>query len=435
MYQDDYGSAIGVLHGTRPGRTLIFDGHLDVVPVNTPELWTHPPFGGEFDGVRIWGRGACDMKGSLAAFVCALGHLPRDAFAGRIIVSAGVGEEMIEGMALAELLKQHPADFVVIGEPTSFCLGIGHKGRAGLQIVTTGVPAHTSHPERGVNAVYRMIEAITRIREIDLPKDEILGQGVNELVDIISSPYPGTSMVPSGCQARFDRRLVRGETKESVLRDMRQAVAGLQGVEVNFHQARLTCYTAVSVQVDDFGSPASFEINDARDYERNTERYAFLRWGQQSFRNFRVVPPNTGIVHQVNLENLAPVVFRREHADGTVSLYPDTVVGTDSHTTMINGVGVLGWGVGGIEAEAAMLGQPITMLIPQVVGFKLSGKMREGVTATDLVLTIVEMLRQKGVVGKFVEFYGDGLDHLSLADQATIALNGETNLLVRVLYR
>lgn len=252
VYQDDYGSAIGVLHGTRPGRTLIFDGHLDVVPVNTPELWTHPPFGGEFDGVRIWGRGACDMKGSLAAFVCALGHLPRDAFAGKIIVSAGVGEEMIEGMALAELLKQHPADFVVIGEPTSFCIGIGHKGRAGLQIVTTGVPAHTSHPERGVNAVYRMIEAITRIREIDLPKDEILGQGVNELVDIISSPYPGTSMVPSGCQARFDRRLVRGETKESVLRDMRQAVAGLQGVEVNFHQARLTCYTAVSVQVDDF---------------------------------------------------------------------------------------------------------------------------------------------------------------------------------------
>ncbi|MCK5920429.1 MAG: aconitate hydratase AcnA, partial [Methylococcales bacterium] len=141
----------------------------------------------------------------------------------------------------------------------------------------------------------------------------------------------------------------------------------------------------------------------------------------QAFQNFQVVPPSTGIVHQVNLENLAPVVFKHKHQDGAFTVYPDTVVGTDSHTTMINGVGVLGWGVGGIEAEAAMLGQPITMLIPQVVGFKLTGEIKEGVTATDLVLTIVEILREKGVVGKFVEFYGDGLDDLSLADQATIA--------------
>src|ERR671925_442037 len=171
-----------------------------------------------------------------------------------------------------------------------------------------------------------------------------------------------------------------------------------------------------SVQVDAFGSAQAFLINAQREYERNGERYAFLRWGQTAFENFKAVPPDTGIVHQVNLEYLARVVF-----DDDGLLYPDTLVGTDSHTTMINGLGVLGWGVGGIEAEAAMLGQPITMLIPQVVGFKLTGGLREGVTATDLVLTVTERLRKKGVVGKFVEFFGEGLDHLPLADRATLA--------------
>lgn len=172
-----------------------------------------------------------------------------------------------------------------------------------------------------------------------------------------------------------------------------------------------------SVQVDDFGSAQSFSHNTQLEYQRNQERYVFLRWGQEAFRNFRVVPPETGIVHQVNLEYLARVVF----TDDKGNAYPDTVVGTDSHTTMINGLGVLGWGVGGIEAEAAMLGQPMSMLIPQVVGFKLIGKLPEGATATDLVLTVTEMLRKKGVVGKFVEFYGDGLASLPLADRATIA--------------
>jgi len=171
-----------------------------------------------------------------------------------------------------------------------------------------------------------------------------------------------------------------------------------------------------SVQVDSFGSPEAFGINAVLEFERNRERYALLRWGQTAFRNFRVVPPDTGIVHQVNLEYLASVVFR---ANGQA--YPDTVVGTDSHTTMINGLGVLGWGVGGIEAEACMLGQPISMLLPPVVGFKLHGKLPEGCTATDLVLTITQMLRKKGVVGKFVEFYGTGLSALSLADRATVA--------------
>jgi aconitate hydratase len=172
-----------------------------------------------------------------------------------------------------------------------------------------------------------------------------------------------------------------------------------------------------SVQVDYFGTRDAFERNAEREFERNKERYAFLRWGQGAFRDFSVVPPDTGIVHQVNIEYLARVVFPN---DKTGQAYPDTLVGTDSHTTMVNGLGVLGWGVGGIEAEAAMLGQPMSMLIPQVLGFKLTGELPEGATATDLVLTVTEMLRQKGVVGKFVEFYGHGLANLPLADRATI---------------
>jgi aconitate hydratase len=175
-----------------------------------------------------------------------------------------------------------------------------------------------------------------------------------------------------------------------------------------------------SVQVDQFGVPGAFRLNADKELERNRERYAFLRWSQQAFNNFRVVPPDTGIVHQVNLEYLAQVVFSGIE-EGEPVAYPDTLVGTDSHTTMINGLGVLGWGVGGIEAEAAMLGQPISMLIPQVVGFKLSGTLRPGATATDVVLTVTQMLRKKGVVGKFVEFFGPGLGALTLADRATIA--------------
>lgn len=174
-----------------------------------------------------------------------------------------------------------------------------------------------------------------------------------------------------------------------------------------------------SVQIDRYGTADALDLNNKIEFERNRERYSFLRWGQGAFENFRVVPPNTGIVHQVNLEYLSRVVFDAGE-NGTHQAYPDTVVGTDSHTTMINGIGVLGWGVGGIEAEAAMLGQPITMLIPNVVGFKLTGKLQEGTTATDLVLTVTEMLREKGVVGKFVEFFGDGLDELPLADRATL---------------
>jgi aconitate hydratase len=176
-----------------------------------------------------------------------------------------------------------------------------------------------------------------------------------------------------------------------------------------------------SVMVDEFGSPRAFGKNVEFEYERNGERYEFLKWGSQAFDNFQVVPPGTGICHQVNLEHISQVVWTGQDQSGEMVAYPDTLVGTDSHTTMVNGLGVLGWGVGGIEAEAAMLGQPVSMLIPEVVGFRLSGELREGITATDLVLTVTQMLRQKGVVGRFVEFYGPGLDNLPLADRATIA--------------
>ena len=175
-----------------------------------------------------------------------------------------------------------------------------------------------------------------------------------------------------------------------------------------------------SVQVDKFANADSFKKNVDIEFKRNGERYSFLKWGQQAFNNFRIVPPGTGICHQVNLEYLSKVVWSEKYKEDNY-LFPDTLVGTDSHTTMVNGLSVLGWGVGGIEAEAGMLGQPISMLIPEVVGFELKNKMPEGTTATDLVLTIVKMLRDKGVVGKFVEFYGEGLKYLSLADRATIA--------------
>ncbi|MEM9715082.1 MAG: aconitate hydratase, partial [Pseudomonadota bacterium] len=176
-----------------------------------------------------------------------------------------------------------------------------------------------------------------------------------------------------------------------------------------------------SVMIDEFGNPRAFQMNVDREYERNMERYTFLKWGQSAFNNFRVVPPGTGICHQVNLEYLAQTVWTDQDQNGAEIAYPDTLVGTDSHTTMVNGAAVLGWGVGGIEAEAAMLGQPISMLIPEVIGFELTGEMMEGTTGTDLVLKVVEMLREKGVVSKFVEFYGSGLDNLPLADRATIA--------------
>src|SRR6185369_16718822 len=208
---------------------------------------------------------------------------------------------------------------------------------------------------------------------------------------------------------------------------MRDAMAALGGDPARINPLQpVELVVDHSVQVDAFGSPRAFATNVDLDYQRNRERYQFLRWGQKAFENFRVVPPNTGIVHQVNLEYLARVVFTSDENPHARSgelpqAYPDTLVGTDSHTPMINGLAVLGWGVGGIEAEAAMLGQPTSMLIPEVIGFRLEGQLPEGTTATDLVLTVTQMLRKKGVVGKFVEFYGPGLANLALEDMATIA--------------
>ena len=202
---------------------------------------------------------------------------------------------------------------------------------------------------------------------------------------------------------------------------MRDAITTLGGDPAKINpQVPVHLVIDHSVMVDEFGTPQAFEDNQAFEYDRNIERYEFLKWGSKALDNFRVVPPGTGICHQVNLEYIGQAVWSSE-ADGKTIAYPDTLVGTDSHTTMINGLGVLGWGVGGIEAEAAMLGQPVSMLIPEVVGFKLTGALAEGITATDLVLTIVQMLRKKGVVGRFVEFYGSGLDNMPLADRATIA--------------
>ncbi|MEZ5754372.1 MAG: aconitate hydratase AcnA [Paracoccaceae bacterium] len=203
---------------------------------------------------------------------------------------------------------------------------------------------------------------------------------------------------------------------------MRDGILGLKGSAAKINPlVPVDLVIDHSVMIDEFGTPRAFQANVDREYERNMERYVFLKWGQKAFNNFRVVPPGTGICHQVNLEYLAQTVWTDKDQNGNEVAYPDTLVGTDSHTTMVNGLAVLGWGVGGIEAEAAMLGQPVSMLIPEVVGFKLTGNMREGTTATDLVLKVVQMLRKHGVVNKFVEFYGEGLDHLPLADRATIA--------------
>lgn len=250
--RDALGSVLGTVHGEREGGTVLVDAHMDVVPATQPEAWRFPPYSAERAEGRIWGRGATDIKGSLAAALVAIGMLSRDDLAGTVIMSASVGEETIEGLALGHILDHHTVDAVVICEPTGLRLGLGHKGRTGLVLEAEGVAAHSSRPEKGVNAVYRMMEAVSRVRQIPLPQDELLGCGVSELVEMISAPYPGTSMVPEGCTVRFDRRLVRGETRQSVLAGMEGALEGLEGVEVALHRTSLDCYTGESFTIDDF---------------------------------------------------------------------------------------------------------------------------------------------------------------------------------------
>jgi aconitate hydratase len=252
--------------------------------------------------------------------------------------------------------------------------------------------------EDGVNVTRADIEALLRWDPKAAPRDEIAFTPAR----VIMQDFTGVPCIVD-------------------LAAMREAIARLGGDPERVNPlAPAELVIDHSVQVDEYGAADSLRHNNEIEFNRNAERYMFLRWGQTAFSNFKVVPPNTGIVHQVNIERLARVVFS-DAISGRKLAYPDTLVGTDSHTTMVNSLGVLGWGVGGIEAEAAMLGQPVTMLIPQVIGFKLNGSLAAGTTATDLVLTVTEILRQKGVVDKFVEFFGDGLKGLPLADRATIA--------------
>jgi len=244
-------AAAGVAAGPAPVGVL-FDAHMDVVPATQPEAWRFPPFSGERAESRVWGRGATDVKGSLAALVVAVGTLDRNRLAGDVVVSAGVGEELVEGLAVTQVLERHAPRAAVVCEPTGLRLGLGHRGRASLVVEAAGKAAHTSRPENGVNAVYRLTEAIARVRAMPRRPDPLLGEGLIELVEISSQPFPGSSMVPYHATARFDRRLVRSETRDGVLEEMRAALAGLAGISVSLHQGRLSCYTGAVFTVEAF---------------------------------------------------------------------------------------------------------------------------------------------------------------------------------------
>ncbi len=282
--------------------------------------------------------------------------------------------------------------------------------------------------------------SLKKLEELGYGKISKLPFTIRVLLEAVLREYDGYVFTENDIEvlANYDAKNPKGEIpfkpSRVVLQDftgvpaivdlaaLRSAMQRMGGTPTSINpQVPVDLVIDHSVQVDEFGQEYAFMHNVEKEFERNRERYEFLKWGQKAFDNFKVVPPGRGIVHQVNLEYLAKGAFSREEEDGSTVVYPDTLVGTDSHTTMINGLGILGWGVGGIEAEAAMLGQPIYMLVPEVVGMKLTGKLREGITATDLTLTVTQMLRKHGVVGKFVEFYGDGLSNMSLPDRATIA--------------
>lgn len=252
VWVDRYGSVVGQREGSSPGPHLLFDAHTDTVEVTQPEKWSHDPFGGEIAGGRLWGRGATDMKGPLAAMLVTLAHLPRERLRGTLTVSCTVGEERTEGVALAEVLRRAPADVVIIGEPSELNLGIGQKGRVGYWVRTAGRPAHTSTPHLGANAVYAMLPVIARLRALPLPQDTLLGNGVQELVEIVSEPFPGKSIVPDGCRVRIDRRLVRGETRASLLHELQEALSDLAGVTYGISESPLPCYTGEMIPADDF---------------------------------------------------------------------------------------------------------------------------------------------------------------------------------------
>jgi len=252
IWTDEYGSVIGKRWGSGPGKNLHFDGHLDIVAATQPDSWRYPPFEAQVAEGRIWGRGTSDMKGPLAAMICGAAFLSQEEFKGTVTVSASVGEEGWEGAALGAILREHPADAVVIGESTNLTLGYAQKGRAGITFRTQGQAAHTSIPQKGLNAVYKMIEVIERVRDIPLPEDDVLGPGVTELIEIISSPYPGDTIVPDGCRVRFDRRLGSSETQTSMLEGLQEALKDIEGVSVECPEIALSCYTGEQLRMTDF---------------------------------------------------------------------------------------------------------------------------------------------------------------------------------------
>lgn len=249
---DPFGNVIGIRIGKRPGPVVLFDGHMDVVPVTNLDEWTCDPFSGVIKDGKIWGRGATDMKGPLAAVIMAVGHIPAEEFHGTLVVSASVGEEAYEGAGLAEVLDKVSPDFVVICEPNECCVGVGQKGRAGLWIEVSGKPAHSSQPHLGENAIYKSVTVIERLREMPLPSDNQLGEGIMELVDGISSPYPSMATVPVSFRMRYDRRLMPGETVESVLDSIKLVLKDLPDWRVGFSEIKINTYTGKPIEALDF---------------------------------------------------------------------------------------------------------------------------------------------------------------------------------------
>lgn len=266
---DRYGSVLGIRQGQKPGPTLILDAHLDTVPITRPAEWQHSPTGGEIDQGRLWGRGSADTKGSLAAMICAAASIPEDAFSGTLIVSASICEEDMTTAALEAILERHPADCVVVGEPTSLRLGVAQKGRAGILVEANGRSAHTSRPELGDNAIYKMMEAIARIRALPLPNDPEMGSGVCELIEIDSEPRPSIGTVPHRCTARLALRLLPGESRQSVSERIAGALCGMEGMSLKFTTQSQTCWTDQTIVLEEFipawknaDSPLQREILD-----------------------------------------------------------------------------------------------------------------------------------------------------------------------------
>jgi putative selenium metabolism hydrolase len=252
IYIDEYGSVVALRRGALPGKRILFDAHMDVVPVNDLSDWTKDPFGGELYDGKIWGRGATDIKGGLAAMLVTLGRLPREIIPGTLILSASVGEELIEGAALKNVIEHTHPDGVVIIEPTMGKLGIGQKGRTGFWINVKGKPAHTSNPEMGENAIYKAVEIIQKLREMPLPVDEHLGKGVMELIEIRSTPFPGESIVPYGCTLRFERRLVSEETTRTVGESVDEALSTTVGWQMVFNETHYMAYTGQTIHYQEY---------------------------------------------------------------------------------------------------------------------------------------------------------------------------------------